>query len=119
MPERDTPDLDSTVPGHYGIAATGVTLSVATMAAAWNVQGDPTRTAFVAGVAQFFGVPLPLVPNTTKRGSGVIAFGKPRIFVEHARRLDSQNERLWNGRQLMADCVEKLENRRVPKISQT
>jgi sarcosine oxidase, subunit gamma len=72
--EHDATDLDSTVPGHYGIAATGVTLSIATMAVAWNVQGDPARTAFVAGIAQRFGVPLPLVPNTTKRGNEVIAF---------------------------------------------
>ena len=74
MSERDATDVDSTIPGHYGVEATGVTLSVATMAAAWNVQGDPAPTAFVAAVTQLFGVPLPLVPNTTKRGNDVLAF---------------------------------------------
>lgn len=74
MSERNTDDIGSMTPGHYGAEATGVTLSQATIAAAWNVQGDPARTSFVTGVAQLFGVPLPLVPNTTKRANELIAF---------------------------------------------
>ena len=69
----DTEGIGATTPGHYGTEATGITLSEATIATAWNVQGDPTRTSIAAGVAQRFGVPLPLVPNTTKRGNDVIA----------------------------------------------
>jgi len=67
-------DIGSMAPGHYGAEARGITLAAATMATAWNVQGDPAHPAFVTGVAQRFGVPLPLIPNTTKRGNGVIAF---------------------------------------------
>ena len=74
MPERNGDDVGSTTPGHYGSDATGLTLSEATIAAAWNVQGDPARSPFVTGVAQLFGVPLPLVPNTTKHGNGAMVF---------------------------------------------
>jgi sarcosine oxidase subunit gamma len=72
--DRDTGEIGSTTPGGYGAEATGVTLSEAAMVAAWNVQGDPARTSFVTGVAQLFDVPLPLVPNTTKRGNVLIVF---------------------------------------------
>lgn len=65
--------LDGTAPGHYGAEGAGVLLSEATIAAAWNVHGDPAKPAFVNGVAQIFGVPLPLVANTTKRGNALIA----------------------------------------------
>jgi len=54
-----------TTPGHYGAAATGVTLAETTIAAAWNVQGDATRTAFTDEVLRQFGVALPTEPNTT------------------------------------------------------
>lgn len=73
MSERND-DIESMAPGHYGVEATGITLAEATMATAWNVQGDPARASFVTGVAQLFGVPLPLLPNMTKRGNEVIAF---------------------------------------------
>ena len=74
MSERDSDDIGSTTPGHYGTDATGVTLSEATIAAAWNVQGDPARSPFVTGVVQLFGIPLPLVANTTTRGNDSIVF---------------------------------------------
>jgi sarcosine oxidase, subunit gamma len=70
--DRNTGDIGSTTPGHYGAEAVGVTLSEAAMAAAWNVQGDPAQSAFVTGVQRLFDVPLPLVPNTTKRGDALI-----------------------------------------------
>lgn len=73
MSERND-DIGSTAPGHYGLAASGVALSEAAIAAAWSVQGDPARASFVSGVAHLFGVPLPLVPNTTKRGNALIVF---------------------------------------------
>jgi len=65
--------IGSAVPGHYGADLTGLTLSEATVTAAWNVQGDPTRTPFVTSAHDLFDVPLPRVPNTTKRGDALIA----------------------------------------------
>jgi sarcosine oxidase, subunit gamma len=67
-------DIGSVAPGHYGDTGTGVTLSASPIVAAWNVQGDPARPDFVAGVQQLFGVPLPILPNTTKRGNALLAF---------------------------------------------
>ena len=72
MTERDTGGIGSDTPGHYGVEATGVTLSEAAMTAAWNVQGDPAQSPFVTGVQRLFDVLLPLVPNTTERGSALI-----------------------------------------------
>ena len=51
-------------PGHYGVAGTGVTIAEASIATAWNVQGDPANRAFLDEVARAFGVALPLTPNT-------------------------------------------------------
>lgn len=65
MAESEHNEVGVTMPGHYGAAGTGVVLAPATVAAAWNVQGDPARASFVAQVPQLFGVALPLVPNTT------------------------------------------------------
>jgi sarcosine oxidase subunit gamma len=70
--ERATGPIGSTTPGHFGADAAGVALGEVTIDAAWNVQGDPARAAFVASAQQLFAVPLPLVPNTTKRGSGLL-----------------------------------------------
>lgn len=66
-------DIGSTTPGHYGEDPTGLTLSEARMAAAWNVQGNPARTPFVTSVQQLFDVTLPQGPNTTTRGNALIA----------------------------------------------
>lgn len=74
MSDRDSGEIGSKTPGHYGVEGAGVTLSEATIAAAWNVQGDPTRESFVTGVQQLFDVPLPLVSNATKRGNALIVF---------------------------------------------
>lgn len=72
MSERTSGDIGSTTPGHYGTDAIGLTLSEATVAAAWNVQGDPTQARFVSCVRQLFDVPLPLMPNTTSAASPLI-----------------------------------------------
>lgn len=64
--------MRSTAPGHFGAEAAGVTLSEAAITAAWNVQGDHAQSAFVAGVQRLFDVPLPPVPNTTRRGNALI-----------------------------------------------
>jgi hypothetical protein len=53
------------VPGHYGAIASGeLTLCEATIAVAWNVQGDPARPALVDAAQRLFGVALPAAPNT-------------------------------------------------------
>jgi sarcosine oxidase subunit gamma len=65
--------IGSTGLGHYGVAGTGVALAEATIAAAWNVQGDPARSPFVEEARRIFGVALPLAPNTSARRVGVAA----------------------------------------------
>lgn len=42
--------------------------------AAWNVQGDVSRTDFMDQVARQFSIALPIVPNTTARGDALMAF---------------------------------------------
>jgi sarcosine oxidase, subunit gamma len=64
---------DIATPGHYGADSTGLTLSEATVAAAWNVQGDPTQARFASRVQQLFEVSLPLIPNTTSAASPLTA----------------------------------------------
>ena len=61
--------VGSTMPGHYGVAESGVTLAQVPIAIAWNVQGDPSRASFVAEAQRMFATSLPLVPNTTSRGA--------------------------------------------------
>ena len=73
MFEPGSDDIGSTTLGHYGAQGAGVALSVVAIAGAWNVQGDPGRASFVAGIEQLFGVALPLVPNTTTRGDALVA----------------------------------------------
>jgi sarcosine oxidase subunit gamma len=65
--------IGSTRPGQYGAAGTGVALAAATIAAAWNVQGDPSRGALAAEARRLFEVPLPLAPGTTVRTEHVTA----------------------------------------------
>jgi sarcosine oxidase subunit gamma len=58
--------IGSSTPGHYGVARTSlVTLQEATIAAAWNLQGDPAKPALVEQVRLSFGTSLPLIPNKT------------------------------------------------------
>lgn len=64
MPDLDAAAIGSTAPGHYGAAATGVTLADTSIAAAWNVQGDPARPPFAGEVRRAFSVTLPQAPNT-------------------------------------------------------
>jgi sarcosine oxidase subunit gamma len=51
-------------PGHHGAAESGVTIAEATIAAAWNVQGDPAHAPFVAEAQRVFSVAFPIAPNT-------------------------------------------------------
>ncbi len=61
--------IGSRAPGHYGAATTEVTLAETPIAAAWNVQGDPTRAPLVAEAQRLFDVDLPRLPNATARGA--------------------------------------------------
>ena len=60
-------EIGAAMPGHYGAAATGVTLAETTIAGAWNVQGDPGRPELLAAAGRTFGLALPTTPNTTTR----------------------------------------------------
>lgn len=56
--------VDSTRPGHYGVATTTLlTLQEVTIAAAWNLQGDPNNLAFLEQARLLFGISLPTKPN--------------------------------------------------------
>lgn len=69
-------------PGHYGAAGTGVVLAPATIATAWNVQGDPANAGFTAQARSMFGAPLPLAPNTTTRSAAsTILWLGPRSWL--------------------------------------
>ena len=74
MSETGEHAIGSMIPGHYGAGATGVVMSAAMIAAAWNVQGDPARAAIAAEVERRFSVGLPLAPNTTRRAYPLTAF---------------------------------------------
>jgi sarcosine oxidase subunit gamma len=73
VPDLDAAAIGSTAPGHYGAAATGVTLAETSIAAAWNVQGDPARPEFADDVWRLFGVALPQAPNTTAASDALTA----------------------------------------------
>ncbi len=66
-------EIGAAMPGHYGAAATGVTLAETTIAGAWNVQGDAGRPEFLATARQAFGLSLPTTPNTTARTEALTA----------------------------------------------
>jgi sarcosine oxidase subunit gamma len=66
-------EIGAAMPGHYGAAATGVTLSETTIAGAWNVQGDAHRPEFLAAGRQAFDLALPTAPNATTRTHALTA----------------------------------------------
>ena len=59
--------------GHYGVSATGLNIAEMTIATAWNVQGDATRSDFAEEARRLFGVVLPTKPNTTARSDTLTA----------------------------------------------
>src|SRR2546423_10369710 len=65
--------IGSTRLGHYGLAGTGVALAEATIAAAWNLQGNPAHSPLVEEAHRLLGVGLPVAPNTTARRDGLTA----------------------------------------------
>jgi sarcosine oxidase, subunit gamma len=68
-----TPAPSATQPGHYGAAASGVSFTIATIAAAWNVQGDPSRVSFIDEMRKSFGIALPVAPNTIAKSAAMTA----------------------------------------------
>ena len=74
MSDVDAIASASTAPGANGVTPSTVTLAEAMIAAAWNVQGDPRQSSFVARAQDVSGVALPLEPNTTAHGDHVTAF---------------------------------------------
>lgn len=74
MPDPADHGIGAAAPGRYGSAGRSLALREATIAVAWNLQGDPTRTSIVADVERLFGVRLPLEPNTTRRDDAWAAF---------------------------------------------
>jgi sarcosine oxidase subunit gamma len=60
-------EIGAAMPGHYGAAATGVTLADTTIGGAWNVQGDAGRPEFLAAARVTLGLALPMTPNTATR----------------------------------------------------
>jgi sarcosine oxidase subunit gamma len=71
--DHETTAIGPTATGHFGVAGSGVVLAQATIAAAWNVQGDATRPSFAAEVRRQFDILLPGVPNTTATSGALTA----------------------------------------------
>ncbi len=61
------------MPGHYGPATAGVTLTETEFASAWNVQGHAQRRDFVDHASRLLDVALPVAPNTTARYGALTA----------------------------------------------
>jgi sarcosine oxidase subunit gamma len=70
---ESTTSIGSTAPGHYGAAGSTIFLGEATIATAWNVQGDVASSSLRAEVQRIAGIALPGAANTTNRSEGVIA----------------------------------------------
>ena len=62
MVEHDS--LPWTRPGRFGAASSGIVIAEATIAAAWNLQGNAEHAAFADATRLQFDVALPIVPNT-------------------------------------------------------
>lgn len=65
---HDSMAIGATIPGHYGVPGTQVTLGSLDYAAAWNLQVSVPAANPVAAVLQHFGVTLPSQPNTMAIG---------------------------------------------------
>jgi sarcosine oxidase subunit gamma len=65
--------IGAPMPGHYGPATSGVTLTETGFGGAWNVQGDARRPEFAGEVRRLFDIALPVAPNTTTRNRTLTA----------------------------------------------
>ena len=106
MVEARLHDIGATLPGHYGADAIGTVISEVTIAAAWNVQGDPARSSVVADAERLLGVSLPVEPNTACRAQSLLALwmgprswlliegglsGRPAVLVNFDAKRDALN----------------------------
>ena len=73
MSDADITAIGSAAPGHYGAAGTALFLSEATIATAWNVQGDAGSVPLRAEVQRIARVALPMAANAASKGEGVTA----------------------------------------------
>jgi len=91
-----------TEPARHGAPGDGVTLVEATVATAWNVQGDLARPSFADTAQRQFGTALPEKPNTTARHgalhalwlgprSWLIVTGDPAALSDLTARRDAIN----------------------------
>ena len=98
----DQPLPSWTSAGRHGAPHDGVTLVEATIATAWNVQGDVARKAFADAAQRQFGTALPAVPNTTARSgalhalwlgprSWLVVTGDPSALADLTARRDAFN----------------------------
>ena len=72
MSESTDTSIGSTALGAYGAAGSTVFLSEATIATAWNIQGDAASPPLRAEVQRITGVALPDMANTASKGDGVV-----------------------------------------------
>ena len=102
MAEAHSRQIGSTTPGHFGAAGSGVTLAEATIASAWNIQGDPAGSALIEEAHRLFDIALPLAPNTTARTdkltalwlgpeSWLLAAGAASVPIDFAAKRDALN----------------------------
>lgn len=102
MSESGGDAIDRTRPGHYGADGSGVTITETTIAAAWNVQGDPSRASFIDEARRQFDVTLPTSPNTIsvtptltaiwlEPRSWLLASGGDSLLAEFASKRDALN----------------------------
>ena len=59
--------------GHHGVSSTGLSIAELTIAAAWNLQGDPARADFIEEARRLFDVALPNKANTSARSDTLTA----------------------------------------------
>jgi len=59
--------------GHYGAAGSGIAFAEATIAAAWNVQGNSARAMLAEEARRLFELELPVVPNTIAKTDALTA----------------------------------------------
>lgn len=70
----DASTIGATTPGRYGVGGPAMLrLHEATIAAAWNLQGDAAGSAFDEHVRATFGISLPTRPNTASAANDVSA----------------------------------------------
>lgn len=60
-------------PGHHGSAGSQLLMSEATIATAWNVQGNPASDEFATVAQRITGVALPIAFNSTAKAASVTA----------------------------------------------